>query len=79
MDDQAGMPPLKDFRPFLGYGPKDYAAAKAFYQELGFKLLWEGDNACEFDTRSGQRFLVTLHHGLDRSNAGMLSLWVNSC
>ena len=78
MKSKTDMPGLKDFRPFLGYGPDDYVAAKAFYQELGFKLLWESDNACEFDTGIGQRFLVTLHHGLDRSNAGMLSLWVES-
>ena len=72
------MPALKDFRPFLGYGPDDYVVAKAFYGDLGFELLWESDNACEFDTGSGQRFLVTLHHGLERSHAGMLSLWVES-
>ena len=41
-------------------------------------LCGDSDNACEFDTGIGQRFLVTLHHGLERSNAGMLSLWVES-
>ena len=78
MVDKPVMPMMKDFRPFLGYSPEDFGPAKAFYQELGFKLLWDSDNACEFDTGIGQRFLVTLHHGLDRSNAGMLSLWVSS-
>ena len=78
MVDKPAMPALKDFRPFLGYGPENYVLAKGFYQDLGFKLLWESDDACEFDTRIGQRFLVTLHHGLERENAGMVSLWVES-
>ena len=74
----SGPPTLKDFKPFLGYGPEDYERAKAFYLDLGFKLLWDGGNACEFDTGIGQRFLVTLHHGLKRSSAGMLHFWVES-
>jgi len=73
------FPPLKDFRPFLGYNEDDYEAAKSFYQDLGFNLNWDdGKSACEFDTGQGQRFLVTLHYGLDRGQAGMMSLWVES-
>lgn len=43
-----------------------------------FERLWDSDNACEYDTGIGHRFLVTLHHGLDRANAGMLHFWVDS-
>ncbi len=74
-------PALKDFRPFLGYGPEDYERAKSFYLDLGFTKNWEsGDNSiCEMDTGIGQRFLVSLHIGTDlRAKAGMLSLWVES-
>lgn len=71
-------PVLRDFKPFLGYGPEDFQRAKAFYLDIGFKLLWDGGDACEFDTGIGHRFLVTLHHGLERSSAGMLHLWVES-
>lgn len=79
MDNSApAMPHLKDFRPFLGYGPEDFEHAKAFYLDLGFKCLWDGGDACEYDTGIGHRFLVTLHHGLDRSSAGMLHFWVDS-
>ena len=71
------MPALKDFRPFLGYNDDDYESAKEFYADIGFKKLWDdGNSACEFDTGIGHRFLITLHHGLDRDRAGMMSLWV---
>jgi len=70
-------PSIKDFKPFLGYGPEDFEAAKQFYRDIGFSVLWENDTVCTFDTGIGHRFLVTLHHGLDRSSAGMMQLWVD--
>lgn len=72
------FPPLKDFKPFLGYGPENFEAAKQFYRDIGFKSYWENESVCAFDTGLGQRFLVTLHYGLNRENAGMLQLWVES-
>lgn len=72
------FPTINDFNPFLGYGPNDYEVAKKFYQEIGFIKIWDGGEACGFDTLIGHRFLVTLHHGLERSSAGMMHLWVES-
>jgi len=71
-------PPIRDFKPFLGYGPDDYDAAKRFYETIGFEKISESETVCCFDTGTGRRFLVTLHHGLDRSTAGMMHLWVES-
>jgi hypothetical protein len=71
-------PALKDFKPFLGYGPKDFDRAKEFYLDLGLEILWSGDSVCEFDTGIGQRFLVTLHHSDEPLKPGMLHLWVES-
>ncbi len=71
-------PEIRDFRPFLGYGPDDYERAKEFYIDLGFTRIWDSDVACEYDTGIGHRFLVTLHHGLDRDRAGMLHFWVEN-
>ncbi len=76
MQKPAHPPPIKDFCPFLGYGPDDYEAAKQFYTDIGFTKLWDGGDACGYDTGIGHRFLVTLHHGLDRSSAGMMQFWV---
>lgn len=78
MDNDAPFPKIKDVSQFLGYGPETFEAAKAFYQDIGFVKLWDGGSACGFDTRIGHRFLVTLHHGLDASKAGMMQLWVES-
>lgn len=75
---QLQYPTIRDFKPFLGYGEDDYEAAKQFYECIGFEKLWDGGDACCFDTGIGHRFLVTLHFGLDRSSAGMMHLWVES-
>lgn len=58
--------------------PENYEATKEFYLALGFSKLWDdGSSACEFATGFGaQRFLVTLHHGLDNGDA-MLHFWVD--
>ena len=78
MSDRIQLPAIKDFKPFLGYGPEDFEAAKLFYGDFGFEEIWDGGDVCCFDTGIGHRFLVTLHHGLDRSSAGMMHLWVES-
>lgn len=75
---QSKIPAIKDFKPFLGYGPEEFESAKQFYRDIGFKAYWENESTCAFDTGIGQRFLVSLHHGLDRSSAGMFQLWVES-
>ena len=62
----------------MGYGPEDFESAKQFYRDIGFIDYWENETICAFDTGIGQRFLVSLHHGLDRSSVGMLQLWVES-
>ena len=72
------FPSIKDFKPFLGYGPEDYENAKDFYTELGFQLIADHGTACTFDTMIGHRFLVALHQGYDRSHAGMMHFWVES-
>jgi catechol 2,3-dioxygenase-like lactoylglutathione lyase family enzyme len=71
-------PNVKDFRPFLICNPDNYEYTKAFYTDLGFRQLWDdGDSACEFTTGFGnQRFLVTLHHGLEPTRNAMLHFWV---
>ncbi|SMP73145.1 hypothetical protein SAMN06265222_11633 [Neorhodopirellula lusitana] len=78
MSDGNPRPAMRDFKPFLGYGTDDFEAAKLFYQDVGFENIWDGCNACCFNTGIGNRFLVTLHIGYDRSSAGMLHLWVES-
>lgn len=76
---EAEMPHIKDFRPFLICNPDNYENTKAFYTDLGFKKLWDdGGSACEFATGFGeQRFLVTLHHGLEPTRNAMLHFWVD--
>jgi len=82
MDDKtlSDLPLIRDFKPFLGYGPEDYEPAKAFYQAIGFEMLWANGPASEFDTGIGHRFLVTRHEGAGdmRARAGMMNLWVDS-
>ncbi len=78
MSDRSQIPAIRDFKPFLGYAPEDFESAKLFYEDVGFEKIWDGGDACCFDTGIGHRFLVTLHHGLDRSSAGMMQLWVES-
>lgn len=72
------VPKIKDFRPFLICNSDNYENTKAFYSDLGFKKLWDdGNSACEFATGFGdQRFLVTLHYGLEPTRNGMLHFWV---
>lgn len=72
------IPNIKDFRPFLICTPDNYELSKAFYQDLGFEILWDdGNSACEFATGFGdQRFLVTLHHDIEPPRNAMLHFWV---
>ena len=73
------MPLIKDFRPFVICTPDNYETTKAFYSDLGFEKLWDdGNSACEFATGFGnQRFLVTLHYGLEPTRNAMLHFWVD--
>jgi len=75
---EGAFPLLKDFKPFLGYSPEDFEAAKQFYRDIGFESYWENETVCGFDTGIGQRFLVTKHEGLERDRAGMLQLMVEN-
>lgn len=72
-------PKIRDFRPFIICDPDNYEATKSFYTDIGFEKLWDdGQSACEFATGFGaQRFLVTLHHGLQPTTNAMLHFWVD--
>lgn len=72
------MPAIRDFRPFIICTEDNYEATKAFYADLGFTKLWDdGGSASEFATGfKGQRFLVTLHHGIEPPRNAMLHFWV---
>ncbi len=74
----AGMPMIKDFRPFIICVDDNYEATKSFYASIGFQKLWDdGNSACEFATGfSNQRFLVTLHHGIEPPRNAMLHFWI---
>lgn len=68
------MPKIKDFRPFIICNPDNYEPTRSFYADLGFEKLWDdGGRACEFATGfRDQRFLVSLHHGLEPTINGMM-------
>ena len=73
------VPTIKDFRPFLICSPENYESCKAFYLDIGFEILWDGENVCEFQTGfANQRFLLSLHHGLNSTGHGMLHFWVEN-
>lgn len=74
----ASMPMIKDFRPFTICVDDNYEATKSFYASMGFQKLWDdGNSACEFATGfPGQRFLVTLHHGIEPPRNAMLHFWI---
>ncbi|MDJ0917213.1 MAG: hypothetical protein QNJ05_05565 [Woeseiaceae bacterium] len=73
------LPTIKDFRPFIICVDDNYEATKSFYSAMGFQKLWDdGKSACEFATGFGsQRFLVTLHHGVEPPQHAMLHFWVS--
>ena len=73
------MPVIKDFRPFIICTPENYEISKAFYSAMGFKKLWDDEkSACEFTTGfNHQRFLVTLHYGLELVRNAMMHCWVD--
>lgn len=73
------VPKIRDFRPFIICNPDNYEDTKNFYLALGFQKLWDdGGSACEFATGFGhQRFLITLHHGLEPTRNAMLQFWVD--
>lgn len=73
------VPTIKFFRPFIICTPDNYEKTKSFYSDLGFEKLWDdGNSACEFSTGFGeQRFLVTLHYGLEPTLNAMLHFWVD--
>ena len=80
MPGSQNIPCIKDFRPFVICTPDNYESTKSFYVDIGFKLLWDdGSSACEIATGFGeQRFLVTLHHGIEPPKNAMLHFWVDS-
>ncbi len=80
MLDSQNVPFIKDFRPFVICTPENYEPTKSFYVDIGFKLLWDDrSSACEIATGfADQRFLVTLHHGIEPPKHAMLHFWVES-
>jgi uncharacterized glyoxalase superfamily protein PhnB len=54
--DTGGVLDLKAFVP-----AKDFALAKQFYAELGFRLNWENDHLAEFEV-GGFRFLLQKYY-----------------
>ena len=75
---QSTMPALKDFRPFLPSCKAGRDVSIQFYQDLGFKLLWSGPEVSEFDTGSGQRFILSNNYNKALAENMMLQLWVES-
>lgn len=73
-------PPIRDFRPFLGYAPETWPkicrGARRFYKTLGFQETWALDNICEIDTGIGHRSLCALTVGKDSKTAGIVQFWV---
>ncbi len=59
--------------------PENYDANKQFFLDLGFSILWDGRDVCEFSTGYGhQRFLLTLHIMEKPANPGVLHFWVEN-
>lgn len=72
------IPTIKDFRPFVICTPENYKQTRKFFIDLGFKILWEGDDVAEFSTGFGdQRFMLTLHIMEKPANPGVLHFWVD--
>ena len=80
MSQKSATTVIKDFRPFVICTPANYENTKSFYTAIGFHTQWDdGKSACEFATGFGsQRFLVTLHHGIEPPKNAMLQFWVES-
>jgi hypothetical protein len=73
------IPKIKDLRPFVICTPDNYEPCKRFFLDLGFEILWDGENVCEFATGFGdQRFMLTLHIMDKPVNAGVLHFWVEN-
>jgi len=65
-------------RPFVICVPENYEPSKQFFLDLGFEILWDGGNVCEFTTGFGaQRFLLTLHIMDKPANPGVLHFWID--
>jgi catechol 2,3-dioxygenase-like lactoylglutathione lyase family enzyme len=77
-DSHSPMPRIRDFRPLIICNEDNFAATRSFYSDLGFRKLWDdGKAACEFATGFGeQRFMVTLHHGVESTGHGIFQFWV---
>ena len=73
-------PLIKDFKPFIPCSKEGQEQSIYFYQDLGFKLLWGGDDGqvCEIDTGFGHRFLLLDKYNKPLAENLMLHLWVDS-
>lgn len=71
-------PPIRDFRPFLGYAPETWPVARRFFAAIGFHENWARSDICEIDTGIGHRFLCASTVGKDPKTAGMVQFWVES-
>lgn len=70
------MREILDFKPFVP--SNDYAVSKAFYECMGFKINWDGDEVCEIDTLFGYRFLLLPKNHNNYAHSLMLHFTVNS-
>jgi len=73
-------PKIKDVKTFVPCSPNGQDESIAFYKDIGFKLLWGGnENAvCEFDTGSGHRFLLLEKYNKNLAENLMIQIWVES-
>ena len=73
-------PKIKDVKTFVPCSPNGQDESIAFYKDIGFKLLWGGnENAvCEFDTGFGHRFLLLEKFNKNLAENLMIQIWVES-
>jgi uncharacterized glyoxalase superfamily protein PhnB len=66
---------LQSLKPFIPSGP-DFAVAKAFFQDLGFKLQWEAPGLAEF-CLGGVAFLLQDFHNKEMQDNLMMFVSVD--
>lgn len=66
---------ITDIKPFVP--SKDHALCKKFYQDLGFKMTWEGDMLAAFE-RDGTVFLLQDFYVKELAENYMLAMAVDN-
>lgn len=60
MPESPPLPSIRALKPFIPSGP-DFAAAKAFFRDLGFAVIWEVEGLAELQL-GGAAFLLQDFH-----------------